>query len=103
MTQASIRFLAAAALAGAASLAQAEDVGQHPAVFAPRQLPAVNPSTFIVAHPAALSWRAGHANFEHPAVVAKGEAQHVDTNAYLVQPPTPVQWIATIPAPTATH
>lgn len=103
MTRASTRYLAIASLAAAASLAQAEDVGQHPAVFAPRQLSSVNPSTFIVAHPAALSWRAGHANFEHPAVLVKREAQHVDTNAYLVQPPAPVQWIATIPAETTTR
>ena len=102
-SQASIRFLVTAILAATASLAQAEDVGQHPAVFAPRQLPSVNPSTFIVAHPAALSWRAGHANFEHPAVQVKGEAPHVDTNGYLVQPPAPVSWIATIPTETATH
>lgn len=103
MTRSSIRFLAAAAVAAAASLAQAEDVGQHPAVYAPRQLPSVNPSTFIVAHPAALSWRAGHANFEHPAELVKREAQHVDTNTYLVQPPTPVSWIATIPTETTVH
>ena len=95
-------LLALTALVGA-SLAHAEDVGQHPAVYAPRQRPSVNPSTFIVAHPAALNWRAGHAGFDHPAVVTKREAAHVDTNAYLVQPPAPVSWIATLPGETTTH
>lgn len=94
--------LALTALVGA-SLAQANDVGQHPAVYAPRQLPSVNPSYFIVAHPASLNWRAGHAGFDHPAVTVKGEAAHVDTNAYLVQPPAQVSWLATLPAATAAH
>lgn len=76
----------------AASGAQAEDIGQHPAVFAPRTLPAVNPSTFIVGHPASPKTRSGHANFEHPAVLAARAAAAVDANTFLVQPPASVQW-----------
>jgi hypothetical protein len=76
----------------AASSAQAEDVGQHPAVFAPRTLPAVNPSVFIVGHPASPRTRGGHANFDHPAVLAARAAAAVDANAFLVQPPASVHW-----------
>ncbi len=80
------------ALAGAA---QAQDIGQHPAVFAARKLPAVDPSTFIVQHPASLSWRAGHANHEHPAVAQKAESglNSVDANTFIVQPPAHVDWL----------
>lgn len=35
-----------------AAAASATDVGQHPAVFAPRSLPGIDASTFIVGHPA---------------------------------------------------
>ena len=58
----------------AATLAVAQDVGQHPAVFAPRALPGVNPSTFVVGHPASPKSLSGHANYEHPAVVVTREA-----------------------------
>ncbi len=64
------RTLMASAIAlagmGLLSAAQAQGVGQHPAVYAPRALPAVDPSTFIVRHPAGLAWRSGHANHEQP-------------------------------------
>ncbi len=40
------------ALFAAVGTAQAADVGQHPAIFSPRSLPAVDPSTFVVGHPA---------------------------------------------------
>ena len=78
----------------AATLAVAQDVGQHPAVVSPRALPGVNPSTFVVGHPASPKAVAGHANYEHPAVTVSREApgRHLDTNAYLVQPPATVEW-----------
>lgn len=79
------------ALAGLAG-AHAGDVGQHPAVFAPRGLPGVDPSTFIVAHPAGLAWRRGHANHAHPAVANKAAGPQVDTDHYLVQPPASTRW-----------
>jgi hypothetical protein len=70
----------------------AQDIGQHPAVFAPRRLPAIDPSTFIVAHPAQLGFLAGHANHMHPAVAAKAAAAVIDTDAYRVQPPATTRW-----------
>jgi hypothetical protein len=73
-------------------VAQAEDIGQHPAVFAPRELPGVNPSTFIVGHPASPTVRGGHANFEHPAVLIAMRHAGIDPNTYLVQPPATVSW-----------
>ena len=78
----------------AVSGAQAEDIGQHPAVFAPRALPAVNPSTFIVGHPASPTTRGGHANFEHPALRTSRAAAGIDPNAFLVQPPASTSWVA---------
>ena len=79
----SLALLAALALPFAAV---AQDVGQHPAVFAPRALPGVDPSTFIVGHPAAPRSVAGHANHEHPAVTAHDATPEFDTGRYLVQP-----------------
>jgi hypothetical protein len=87
--------LAVLAAAFAIDSARAEDIGQHPAVFAPRALPGVNPSTFIVGHPASPKQRAGHANFEHPAVLIAlrhAEQNGIDPNTYLVQPPATVSW-----------
>ena len=76
----------------AVGVARAEDIGQHPAVFAPRELPGVNPSTFIVGHPASPTVRGGHANFEHPAVLIARRQASIDPNTYLVQPPATVSW-----------
>ena len=42
----------ALALSTLSATAGAVDVGQHPAVFSPRSLPGIDPSTFIVGHPA---------------------------------------------------
>lgn len=81
-------FLATAFLPAA----QAAEVGQHPAVFAPRQLPAVDPSTFLVGHPAGLALRSGHANHEHPAVTNKAARPTLDIGRYLVQPPSTTRW-----------
>lgn len=81
---------------------QAQEVGQHPAVFAPRVLPAVDPSTFIVAHPAGLALRTGHANHEHPAVMRKAQVLKLDTGRYLVQPPATTRWRTASEARSAT-
>lgn len=73
--------------------AYGQEVGQHPAVFAPRALPAVDSSTFIVGHPASPTVRGGHANFAHPAVlVAQARTGQLDSNTFLVQPPASVIW-----------
>lgn len=92
------RTLMASAIAlagmGLLSAAQAQGVGQHPAVYAPRALPAVDPSTFIVRHPAGLASRSGHANHEHPAVTRKAALPLLDTGRYLVQPPATTSWSA---------
>lgn len=84
--------LLASLLSAAATLAVAQDVGQHPAVFTPRTLPGVDPSTFVVGHPASPKSLAGHANYEHPAVTVSREERSLDTNTYLVQPPVHVDW-----------
>ena len=42
----------ALALVTLSATAGAVGVGQHPAVFSPRSLPGIDPSTFIVGHPA---------------------------------------------------
>ena len=84
-----------ALLAGSVISAQAQDVGQHPAVFAPRQLPGVDPSTFIVGHPASPMWDVGRANHDHPAGTAKRHwaSRPIDPNTFLVQPPASAQWM----------
>lgn len=74
--------------------ARAAEVGQHPAVFAPRGQHDVEAATFIVGHPAAPVWRRDHANLAHPAVSNKTAAPRVDTDHYLVQPPASTQWRA---------
>jgi hypothetical protein len=92
---ASLALIAALALPFAAV---AQDVGQHPAVFSPRALPGVDPSTFIVGHPASPRFVAGHANHEHPAVAGHDVAPRVDTDRYLVQPPATTRWLTTAAA-----
>ena len=52
------------ALITLSATAGAVDVGQHPAVFSPRSLPGIDPSTFIVGHPAG-----GHGKPEHTASI----------------------------------
>jgi len=91
-----LTVLLSSLLVAGATAAQAQDVGQHPAVFAPRQLTGVNPSTFIVGHPASPTWRIGQENHEHPAVVVKHEwaAPSIDPNTFIVQPPAHVRWTA---------
>lgn len=81
-------------LLGAAAGAFAQDVGQHPAVFAPRQLAGLDASTFVVGHPASPRWKVVHANQDHPAVVVhRGWTNRkLDPNTFMVQPPAPVVW-----------
>jgi hypothetical protein len=91
-----------AALA-AASNVEAQTVGAHPALrgSAPVAAVGIDPNTFIVGHPAGLSFVRGHANHEHPAVAAKRDAagQPVDPNQFIVQPPAAVHWaLASEPA-----
>lgn len=84
--------------------ALAQDIGQHPAVFAPRKLPGIDPNTFIVGHPASPRTRAGHANSEHPAVqrwAAPAHGQVLDANTFLVQPPASVHWVQESAGPAA--
>ena len=74
--------------------AQAQGLGQHPAVRAQNAAQGIDPNTFIVAHPAQLALRAGHAGHEHPALVAWRSANpgRVDANTFLVQPPASTTW-----------
>jgi hypothetical protein len=85
-------LLCAGALASLLPVAQAADVGQHPAVFAPRSIASIDANTFIVGHPASPTTRAVHANFAHPAL--RQQSMALDTNHFLVQPPASVQWIS---------
>lgn len=91
------RFVITLSTALAAALfgqpASAQDVGQHPAVFAARKLPGVDANSFIVGHPASPRNRVLHANGDHPAVlVAAQHAAGPDSNTFLVQPPASVRW-----------
>lgn len=94
------RFAYAAIVAltslAAAHQTQAQTVGAHPALrgSAPAAGTQIDPNTFIVAHPAGLALRAGHANFAHPAdLVSRQGTQALDTNHFLVQPPSAVRWV----------
>lgn len=83
-----------AALSGllVAGFAHAADVGQHPAVFSPRALPAIDANTFIVAHPAGPSFQAARVLEDHPAVQARAVARGIDSDRFLVQPPASTRW-----------
>ena len=75
-----------------ASLAQG--VFHHPAVSTPPQAAGVDPSTFLVGHPASPSWQVRHANADHPAIAMRREAARglIDPNTFIVQPPAHAQW-----------
>jgi hypothetical protein len=79
---------------GAAPLAAAQTVGQHPAVSATHALPGIDPNTFIVGHPASPRPRSGHANGQHPAITQweRSRTAAIDSNHFLVQPPAAVKW-----------
>jgi len=92
-------FIAALALATTLG-AQAQAFGEHPAVSGHhnagqhKAVQAIDPNTFIVAHPASVVFVGGHAGHEHPAVAAQhpiGPAP-IDANTFLVQPPASTTW-----------
>lgn len=90
----------AATLAAVFTLAapvQAQSFGAHPALDrgAVAAVSRIDPNTFIVAHPAGLTWRAGHANHAHPADVLSHRQATIDPNHFLVQPPSSVHWVET--------
>jgi hypothetical protein len=84
-----------ASLLAASSFASlAQGVFQHPAVSTPPQAASVDPSTFIVGHPASPTWQVRHANAEHPAIAMRAEATRslIDPNTFVVQPPAHAEW-----------
>ena len=85
----------ASLLIGAAFASSAQSVFQHPAVPTSFQIVGVDPSTFLVGHPASPTWQLRHANADHPAIAMRREAKHspIDPNAFIVQPPAHVEWM----------
>lgn len=75
-----------------ASLAQG--TFQHPAVSTPPQVAGVDPSTFIVGHPASPTWQLRHADADHPAIAMRREENRrlIDPNTFIVQPPAHAEW-----------
>ena len=89
------RTAAIAILLAASSFASlAEGVFQHPAVSTPPQVAGVDPSTFLVGHPASPTWQVRHANAEHPAIAMRAETTRsaIDPNTFIVQPPAHAEW-----------
>lgn len=85
-------FLLPLALA-AALPAVAGPLQPHPAVVVAAAAPTIDPSTFIVGHPASPRWKATpSANGEHPAVRIARQPRGIDANTFLVQPPASVAW-----------
>ena len=84
----------ASLLAASTFASLAQGVFQHPAVATPPQVAGVDPSTFVVGHPASPSWQVRHANADHPAIAMRREASRtvIDPNTFIVQPPAHVQW-----------
>jgi hypothetical protein len=85
---------AIAAVFALAHAATAQTFGSHPALSRSAAAPVaqIDPNTFIVAHPAGLALRSGHANYAHPADVTSHQQATIDTNRFLVQPPSSVTW-----------
>jgi hypothetical protein len=84
-----------ASLLAASSFASlAQGVFQHPAVSTPPQVAGVDPSTFIVGHPASPTWQVRHANAEHPAIAMRAETSRhlINHNTFIVQPPAHAEW-----------
>ena len=84
-----------ASLLAATSFASlAQGVFQHPAVFTLPRAAGVDPSTFLVGHPASPRWQVRHANADHPAIAMRREAtrRSIDANTFIVQPPAHVEW-----------
>lgn len=84
----------ATVLAASAFASQAQGVFAHPAVATSPQPGGVNPSTFIVGHPASPTWQLRHANADHPAIATHRLASRsvIDPNTFIVQPPAHVEW-----------
>ena len=80
MKTTALSLSAAIALFAAFGAAQAADVGQHPAIFSPRSLPAVDPSTFIVGHPAG-GYAGTSQGTEAEQAAAKARAEATTTSA----------------------
>ena len=85
-------LLAVALALGAAFAVQAQTAGPHPAVLVHNTVQGLDPNTFIVAHPAQLLLKRGHAGHEHPALTSKrlADVAAVDANTFLSsRPPAP--------------
>lgn len=95
MNAARLAPLAAIAALVVAASAQAQTFS-HPALGHQGVAPAaqIDWNTFVVAHPAGLALRTGHANHAHPADVLSHQHATIDTNHFLVQPPSAVRWVA---------
>ena len=97
MNAARLAYVAVVALTALAASQQVFAQASHPALRGAAPAVAastIDPNTFIVAHPAGLALRAGHANFAHPAEQARAQATAIDPNHFLVQPPSSVHWVA---------
>ena len=95
-----IALVALAATLCAVTATEAQALGQHPALQVNRAAPTIDPSTFIVAHPAQVTLRGGHAGYEHPALSARpAHTGGIDTNTFLVQPPATTTWTHDAAAP----
>jgi hypothetical protein len=84
--------LLASLLAATTFASLAQGVFQHPAVPTARRIPGVDPSTFLVGHPASPTWQLRHANHDHPAIAMRRQASRLDPNTFIVQPPAQVEW-----------
>ena len=82
----------ASVLAATSFASLAQGVFQHPAVSTPPQVAGVDPSTFIVGHPASPSWQVRHANADHPAIAMRRQAAQIDFNTFIVLPPAHAEW-----------
>ena len=93
--------LAATFCAVVGAQAEAQTLGQHPAVRVKQAPQSIDPNTFIVAHPAQVTLKSGHAGFEHPALTARRDAAAagIDANTFLVQPPASTTWTHEAAAP----
>jgi hypothetical protein len=86
--------LIASLLAASSFASLAQGVFQHPAVSTPPQVAGVDPSTFLVGHPASPTWQLRHANADHPAIAMRAETTRslIDPNTFIVQPPAHAEW-----------
>ncbi len=104
MNASRLAYFAIVTLAALAAFSQAEaqTIGNHPAMRGAASAPAssIDPNQFRAGHPAGGAPRAGHANFAHPAdVISRQGAPALDPNHFLVQPPSSVHWVQAPAAP----